>query len=115
MIKEFNISNIKMYWNSMSEIFIPTSLWEQTRNNPDLQLFEAMDASFLRDVLMHDAFNEKPSMVYNYLLQPFNVRTSINYKKSYEATDGYRYQINTLVSTISLNVSPQMCRDILKF
>jgi hypothetical protein len=44
-----------MYWNSMSESFIPTSLWEQTRNNPDLQLFEAMDASFLRD-MMHDAF-----------------------------------------------------------
>jgi len=34
--KKFEIKKIKMYWNSMSESFIPTSLWEQTRNNPDL-------------------------------------------------------------------------------
>jgi hypothetical protein len=28
VIKELAIKNIKLYWNSMSEIFIPTSLWE---------------------------------------------------------------------------------------
>jgi Vacuolar sorting-associated protein 13, N-terminal len=28
VIKELQIRNIKLYWNSMSEIFIPTSLWE---------------------------------------------------------------------------------------
>jgi hypothetical protein len=80
VIKKFQIKNIKMYWNSMSESFIPTSLWEQTRNNPDLQLFEAMDASFLRD-MMHDAFMQHPRLTYNYLLEPFSLIVNICYKK----------------------------------
>lgn len=74
-----------------------------------------MDASLLRD-MMHDAFSDQPKMANNYLLKPFSVLTSINYKKSFNAeTDGYRYQINTLISQISLNFSPHMLRDILKF
>jgi hypothetical protein len=39
-----------MYWNTTSEIFIPTSLWEQTRGMK-YQIFEAVDASFLRDIM----------------------------------------------------------------
>jgi hypothetical protein len=35
----------------MSEIFIPTSLWEQTRGLK-YQIFEAMDATFLRDIMI---------------------------------------------------------------
>lgn len=49
--KELSIKNIKFYWNSMSEIFIPTSLWEQTRTLK-YQIFEAMDASFLKDIMI---------------------------------------------------------------
>ena len=30
--KSFNVSNARAYWNSMSETFIPTSLWEQTKD-----------------------------------------------------------------------------------
>jgi hypothetical protein len=51
-----------------------------------------------------------------YLLAPFTVLTSINLKKSFNVqTDTYHYQINTLISQISLNVTPHMLRDILKF
>jgi hypothetical protein len=99
----------------MSESFIPTSLWEQTRNNPDLQLFEAMDASFLRD-MMYDAFLAHPRLNYNYLLEPFSLIVNICYKKSFDANkDPYRYQINTLITQIGLNLSPTTLRDILKF
>jgi hypothetical protein len=104
-----------MYWNSMSESFIPTSLWEQTRDNPDLQLFEAMDASLLRE-MMHDAFMASPTMRYNYLLEPFSLVTCINYKKSFDPLkDSYRYMINALIQSININLSPTSMRDILKF
>ncbi len=55
-------------------------------------------------------------MIYNYLLSPFTLLTSINLKKSFNPlTDSYKYQINTIISQISLNVSPHSLRDILKF
>jgi hypothetical protein len=49
--KELNIKNIKAYWNSMSEMFVPTSVYEQTRNLK-YQIFEAMDASFLKEIMI---------------------------------------------------------------
>lgn len=114
MIKELSVKNIKLYWNSMSEIFIPTSLWEQTRHG-QYQIFEAMDASFLKDIMV-DAFKENSRMSYNYLLAPFTLLMSINLKKSFNReTDNYKYQINTLISQITLNLSPLTLRDILKF
>ncbi len=74
-----------------------------------------MDASFLKEI-MTDAFKEKSKMQYQYLLSPFTLMMSINLKKSFNpAIDSYKYQINTLVSQISLNLSPQVLRDILKF
>lgn len=98
----------------MSEIFIPTSLWEQTRQG-QYQIFEAMDASFLKDIMI-DAFKEHSRMSYNYLLSPFTLLMSINLKKSFNReTDNYKYQINTLISQITLNLSPLPLRDILKF
>lgn len=30
--KQLLVKNARVYWNSMSETFIPTSLWEQTKD-----------------------------------------------------------------------------------
>jgi hypothetical protein len=35
----------------MSEVFIPTSLWEQTRLL-QYQIFEAMDAALLKEIML---------------------------------------------------------------
>lgn len=51
MNKELNVKNIKVYWNSMSEMFVPTSVWEQTRHLK-FQIFEALEASFLKDIMI---------------------------------------------------------------
>lgn len=51
MNKELSVKNIRFYLNSMSEIFVPTSLWEQTRGQK-YQIFEAMDAAFLKDIMI---------------------------------------------------------------
>ena len=45
-LKELHVKNIRTYFNSMSEMFVPTSLWEQTKNEP-LEIFSAVDASFI--------------------------------------------------------------------
>ena len=51
VIKELAVKNIQVYWNSMSEMFVPTSLWEQTRDLK-YQIFDAMDASFLKEIMV---------------------------------------------------------------
>lgn len=35
----------------MSEMFVPTSLWQQTRHL-EYQIFEAMDANFLKQIMV---------------------------------------------------------------
>lgn len=52
----------------------------------------------------------------NYLIKPFTSYTSINLNKSFKpATDQYKYQINTIISYINLNIIPETIRDLFKF
>ena len=54
LIKNLKAKGVKLYWNCLSEMYIPTSLWEQTRTLK-YQIFEAMDAASLNE-LMAEAF-----------------------------------------------------------
>lgn len=49
--KEINLTNARVYVNSMSEMFIPTSLWEQTRHLEN-QIFDAMPVDALNDLMI---------------------------------------------------------------
>ena len=51
IIRETNIVNLRMYWKSMAEMFIPLSLLESTMLS-DNQIFEAISLEDLRN-LMH--------------------------------------------------------------
>lgn len=44
MGKQLQIDGLRIYWNSQSEMFIPTSLWEQTIDLK-YKIFEAIEAS----------------------------------------------------------------------
>ena len=44
--KRMEVRGARMYWNSMSEMYIPQTLWESTKDLK-YQIFEAMDASSL--------------------------------------------------------------------
>ena len=46
LLKDFSIKGFRFYWNCLSEMFIPTSLWEQTADLK-FQIFEALDAEHL--------------------------------------------------------------------
>ena len=54
VLKDLKASGARVYWNCLSEMYIPTSLWESTRSLK-YQIFEAMDASQLNE-LMAQAF-----------------------------------------------------------
>jgi hypothetical protein len=77
LIKEFIVKNIGFYWNSMSEMYIPSSLWEETRHLP-FQIFEAMPASQLREIMI-GIFTPEGRKNTNYLISPSTVKLCISY------------------------------------
>lgn len=50
IIKELNIRGFRVYYKDMSEMFIPTSLWESTRHLEN-QIFDAMPVDSLNDLM----------------------------------------------------------------
>jgi len=75
------IKNVKVYWNSMSEMFVPTSLWQQTKNN-ERQIFSALDPEFLKSIMVQAFYPERDETNF-YLVEPFSVYISLNFNKSY--------------------------------
>lgn len=66
------IKNISVYWNSMSEMFIPTSVWDQSH---ELQygVFELIEADLIHE-MMKDIFTMSHGMSNSYVIDPFTVR-----------------------------------------
>lgn len=77
--KHLEIKNSRVYWNSMSETFIPTSLWEQTKDL-EQRIFEAIAADDLFE-LMFEPFQTKSGKQYfsnkDELILPFNLNTKL--------------------------------------
>ena len=49
-IRETNVTNARIYWKSMAEMMIPTSLWESTKNLKRY-IFEAIQMEDLRNLM----------------------------------------------------------------
>ena len=75
LLKELEISKVRVYWNSMSEMFIPYSLWDANREL-EFQIFEAMPADSLREIMLQ-AF--EPDFPMTYLVHPISLTLSISY------------------------------------
>ena len=48
--KELNMARMRLYFNSFSEMLIPTSVWEQTQNEK-LEIFSCMEATEIKDIM----------------------------------------------------------------
>lgn len=44
------MARMRLYFNSFSEMLIPTSVWEQTKNEK-LEIFSCMEASEIKDIM----------------------------------------------------------------
>jgi hypothetical protein len=71
-VKLQEIKNISVYWNSDSEMFVPTSVWEQSQ---DLTygVFELIEADIIHE-MMKDIFQSKVGIQNNFILDPFSLR-----------------------------------------
>ena len=89
--KEFNLARMRIYFNSFSEMLIPTSVWDQTKNEK-LEIFSCMGAREIKD-LMTSVFEEDIDADKNHvglnnhnLLEPFYINVAINMNNMYNPT-----------------------------
>lgn len=76
-----DVFHARIYWNSMSETFVPTSLWEQTKDL-EFRIFEAIAADDLYE-LMYEPFQNNSEKQYfankDELILPFDLRMNIKF------------------------------------
>ena len=114
IIKLQEFKNISFYWNSMSEMFIPNSVWEQSINM-QYGVFELIDASMIHE-MMKDMFDSRVGMQNEFIIDPFSMRIQFAFRNWYDmGSDEYKYRIAVLQEKIRVNVSPPQIRDIMRF
>ena len=114
IVKLQELKDLSLYWNSMSEMFIPTSVYDQST---DLRygIFELIEADMIL-TMMQDIFSQKVGITNNYLIEPFTysmqfaLRNSFNMKK-----DLYKYRMFIGIEKIKCNFHPTTMKDAMKF
>eukprot|EP00347_Sterkiella_histriomuscorum_P010120 403377528 len=109
VLKNCIIENLRVYWNCMSEMYIPTSLWEQTRHLK-YQIFEAMEVSDLRGFLLQPFIKEHQE-TYQYLISSTSVQNQISYYRS-EDKLAERTQMSIIMTPFQINITPRMVDDM---
>ena len=111
--------NVRVYWNSMSEMFIPTSLWEQTKDL-EYRIFEAIAADDLFE-LMYEPFQTKNHKQYfsnkDELLMPFDLKLSVYFVGPLEEAEAYSHDkcklnISLTMSNIHIKLNDKVLSDI---
>jgi len=105
------LARMRIYFNSFSEMLIPTSVWEQTKDEK-LEIFSCMEASEVKD-MMNSVFEEESpagniddehvGLNFHNLLEPFYINMAINMNNMYNPTyknELFKYQCTLLVSKI---------------
>lgn len=113
--KEFNIARLRVYFNSFSEMLIPTSLWEATMDQ-ELSIFSAMGAGEVNE-LMSSVFlkNAVASVNHFNLCEPLYVNIAINLNNLYNPAfkdEPFKYQIVILVSKTIFTFTPTVLKDL---
>lgn len=110
LIRETNIINMRVYWKSQAEMFIPNSLYESTKHL-EKQIFDAIPLEDMRS-LMRQAFAD------DNLIEPFSMYTNFVYNARptalQEALSGKRAKIKAdiLFTKITVNSRPNIVDDI---
>lgn len=121
--KELNMARMRLYFNSFSEMLIPTSVWEQTKNEK-LEIFSCMEATEIKDIMTSVFLDEantgsaEVGINHHNLLEPFYINVAINMNNMYNPTykqELFKYQTTCLVSKLILTTTPDLCRDMMQF
>ena len=99
IVKLQQLKDVSLYWNSMSEMFIPTSVWDQS-HQLQYGIFELIEADMILE-MMKDTFNQKVGLQNQYIVSPFTYQMQLAFRNTYKpATDLYKYKISIKIEKI---------------
>ena len=112
--KQLDAFNTRMYWNSMSETFIPTSLWEQTKDL-EYRIFEAISADDLFD-LMYEPFQTRVGKQYfsnkDELILPMNLRLHLKFSCMSEQPENMKFSLSLKADSLSIEINDNVIADM---
>ena len=110
-LQEF--SNISFYWNSMSEMFIPSSVYDQSHDLP-YGVFEIIEADVIFG-MMKDIFTRRHGIENEFLIDPFSCRIQYAFRNTYNPNiDEYKYRIAVVNDKVRLNIKPLTLCDMMR-
>ena len=114
IVKLQEIRKLCIYWNTMSEMFIPTSVWDQSYEL-EYGVFELIEADTIHE-MMKDHFNQKVGMKNQFLLEPFSYQMQFSMRNNYnQDKDLYKYKIAVGMEKLKINLNPTMIQNIISF
>jgi hypothetical protein len=110
----FEIVKTSLYWNSLSETFIPHAVWEESKNLK-YGIFEMIDADTVYE-MMNDIFKKRMGLENSYLLEPFTFRFQLSFRTSFDPmVDEYKYKIAILNDKVKVVLNPLILADVMRF
>lgn len=98
----------------MSEMFIPTSVWDQSHQF-NYGIFELIDADMILG-MMKDTFNQKVGLENQYIMNPLTYSMQFAFRNNYDrAKDAYKYRLSVSIEKVCFNIKPQTVRDSMRF
>ena len=98
----------------MSEMFIPTSVWDQS-HELEYGIFELIQADMILE-MMKDAFNRKVGLENQYIMDPFTYSMQFAFRNTYDMQkDKYKYKMSINIEKICLNLNPSTVKDNMMF
>jgi hypothetical protein len=113
--KEFDLVRLRVYANTLSEMLIPTSLWQATKDAEN-GIYSAISASEVRELMCMAYENSKrKGLEYWNLIEPLYLNVAINlndaHNPRFKPEEEFKYQVNILCSKVILKVNPDVVKD----
>jgi len=107
-VKEGNASNFFIYVNSMSDMAIPTSLWEATLDSP-IGIFEALAAYELRELMVaqQEILTQNPQFC---ILEPTSAQWNLIFGKT-----APKIKLSLILPEIRMRLSTAMSECVKNF
>jgi hypothetical protein len=113
IMRETNIFDVKVYWKSMAEMYIPLSLLESTKNS-EKQIFEAISLEEVR-TLMNESFAAEHFVESFSVYSTFTLNTRVGAVEEALRGGRPRFNADVLITKLLLNVTPNKLNDLITF
>eukprot|EP00357_Protocruzia_adherens_P031598 CAMPEP_0115040288 /NCGR_PEP_ID=MMETSP0216-20121206/44698_1 /TAXON_ID=223996 /ORGANISM="Protocruzia adherens, Strain Boccale" /LENGTH=1397 /DNA_ID=CAMNT_0002421417 /DNA_START=274 /DNA_END=4467 /DNA_ORIENTATION=- len=121
ILKTMHMKNVHIYWDSMSEMYVPRSLYEATIESP-LGIFEAFPVEDIKELLLKDIIKAgEKSETHSSLLLPMDISSNLvilddeNSKANSVNAQRSHVKMDILLTPCQVLIEKSMVADMMNF